>query len=85
MICDKIKEKISHIANLNDAKLESYQIQGLIDNVLGGDPDRELSEFEKTFLRINVLNLKKIRLTEEIKNVEDELKTLEIKLYQSFE
>ena len=78
-ICMNMKDKIKNIANLNDGKMESYHIEGLTDKEddIGIDRDHELTEFEKMFQRINVLNIKKARLQEELNNVDDEIKTLE--------
>lgn len=74
-VCERMKEKIENIGALNDGNLDSYQIQGLIDNTYIGN-DSHLSEFEKVFQQINTLNYKKIRLMEELKETEDEIKTL---------
>lgn len=80
-LCEVIKEKIENIAHINDAELESYKIQGLIDHVMGRDPERELSEFEKLFQRINVLYVKRDRLKIDLTETENELKTLEATLH----
>lgn len=81
-ICENIKEKIQNIASLNDASLEGYQIEGLIE---GGENDmyKELTEFERLFQRINVLHAKRDRLKKELIDTEAEIKEFEKKLYSS--
>ncbi len=76
-ICKRMKEKILNIASLNDGDAESYQIKGLVEDDLGSDPNAGMTEFEKIFQRINVLNAKKTRLQQDIKDVENEIKSLE--------
>ena len=63
---------------LNDGDLLSICIEGLTDDPDAiGIKDNNLSEFDKLFIRINVLNIRKQRLQEDIKEIDDELKTLE--------
>jgi hypothetical protein len=89
-ICKNMKQKIQNIAHLNDGDLLGYNIDGLTDddNAIGIDKDANLSEFDKLFMKINVLNTKKerlqaelketkIRLEEEILKVSTEIKNLE--------
>lgn len=78
-ICKNMVEKIQNIALLNDGDMLSYNIDGLTDDFdsIGIDKDGNLSEFDKIFLKINVLNIKKQRLEEDLKEVNDELKSLE--------
>jgi SNF2 family DNA or RNA helicase len=79
-ICQNMKEKIQNIALLNDGDLLSYNIDGLTDDpdAIGIDPDANLSEFDKLFLRVNVLNIKRSRLLVDLKETENEIKLLEI-------
>ena len=81
-ICENIKQKITNIAMLNDNDLGSYQIEGLMDddNEIGVDEHKSLSEFDKIFLRINVLNIKKQRLKMEMDDVDKEIQILENKM-----
>jgi SNF2 family DNA or RNA helicase len=79
-VCEGMKEKIKNISSLNDGKLDSIKIEGLMDESVGVDKLAELSEFDITFQRINVLNAKRDRLKREIKETEDELKSLETAL-----
>ncbi|QKF94386.1 helicase/uvrB [Fadolivirus algeromassiliense] len=79
-ICKNMVEKIGNIAMLNDGDMLSYNIEGLTDDpdALGVDKDANLSEFDKLFLKINVLNIKKQRLEEDLKEVNNEIKEFEI-------
>jgi SNF2 family DNA or RNA helicase len=74
-ICETIKEKIENIGCINDGNLESYKIQGLMDKQLNSSD--ELSEFEILFQKINTLNARKVRLLIDLKETDDEMKTLE--------
>lgn len=81
-ICENIKDKIINIAMLNDSDMDSYCIQGLIDEddmnmSVGIDKNGVLSEFDKVFMRINSLNVKKQRLEEDLKETDEEIKLLE--------
>ena len=80
-----MKEKIKNIAMLNDKDMNSYSIEGLMEETdqIGINKDANLSELDKLFLRINVLNIKKERLLQDLKETEDEIKTLEILLESS--
>jgi hypothetical protein len=77
-ICEKMKEKIVNIANLNDGNVLGYQIDGLIDDqdAIGIDVHANLSEFDKLFLKIEVLNIKKQRLLDDIKDTDEEIQKL---------
>ena len=83
VICKNMKKKITNIATLNDGDMLSYNIEGLTDDQNGIDKNANLSEFDKLFQKINVLNLKKQRLLEDLKQTEDELKTLELLIESS--
>ena len=78
-ICENMKEKITNIAMLNDRDVNSYCIEGLMDDPdeIGIDKDSNLSEFDKLFLKINVLNIKKQRLEDDLKEVNDELNSFQ--------
>ena len=83
-ICKNMVEKIKNISSLNDGDLGSYQIEGLTDKPtddIGIDRDADLTEFEKMFQRINVLNIKRARLMEELNETDDEIKSLEAILH----
>lgn len=77
-ICANMKDKITNIGMLNDNDMGSYQIEGLIDDIdaIGVDTHKDLSEFDKLFLKINALNIKKHRLELELKDTNNELQTL---------
>ena len=79
-IAKNMKEKIKNIAFLNDGDLLSYNIEGLTDDPdgIGIDKDSNLSEFDKLFIKINVLNIKKQRLMLDLKDTDEEIKTLEL-------
>jgi superfamily II DNA or RNA helicase len=81
-ICSNMRDKITNIAMLNDNDLGSYQIEGLIDDeyAIGIDQHKNLSEFDKLFLKINVLNIKKQRLEMELKDTENEIRQFETKM-----
>lgn len=81
-ICENMKEKIKNIAMLNDNDLDSYQIEGLMDDVdaIGIDKHKDLSEFDKLFLKINALNIKKQRLEMELADTIKEINGFEIKI-----
>lgn len=68
-ICENMKEKIKNIALLNDGDLLSYNIEGLTDDLyeVGVDRDGNLSEFDKLVMKMNVLNIKKQRLEEDLR------------------
>ena len=78
MICENMKEKIVNIGKLNDANLLSYQIEGLMDHQdsVGIDMHGNLSEFDKMFLKINVLNTKKERLENDLKETKIEIQKM---------
>lgn len=79
-IAKNMKEKIKNIAFLNDGDLLSYNVEGLTDDPdgIGIDMDSNLSEFDKLFIKINVLNIKKQRLEMDLKETDEEIKTLEL-------
>jgi SNF2 family DNA or RNA helicase len=78
-MCKSLVEKIKNIALLNDKDLDSYYIENLIDiDDIGVTKDANLSEFDKLFLKISVLNVKKQRLEEDLKEVNNEIKEFEI-------
>lgn len=82
-ICENMKEKITNIAMLNDKDLGSYAIDGLIndENEIGIDSNKELSEFDKLFMKINVLNIRKQRLEMEMKDTQKEIDDYERKMH----
>jgi SNF2 family DNA or RNA helicase len=81
-ICKNMKEKITNIAMLNDKDLGSYVIEGLMDDIdsVGIDSNKELSDFDKLFMKINVLNIRKQRLKLELEDTEKELREFEQKI-----
>ena len=72
-ICENMKDKIVNIALINDGNTDAYQIEGLTDE----STDTKLSEFDRTFLKVNALHAKRKRLQDDLKETEDELKELE--------
>lgn len=77
-ICKKMSEKIKNIAQLNDGDLLSHQIEGLTDGKTEGDSSKEeMSEVGKMFMRMEVLDARKKRLLQELKETEDEMKELQ--------
>jgi SNF2 family DNA or RNA helicase len=79
-ICTNMKDKIKNIANLNDGHISNgYQIKGLIDEKTCQLEDN-MSDFDRTFQKINVLSMKRERLQKEIKEVDDEIKSLQLAL-----
>jgi superfamily II DNA or RNA helicase len=77
-ICKKMTEKIKNIAQLNDGDLLSHQIEGLTDGKSeDGDSKEEMSELGKMFMRMEVLETRRKRLMEELKEAEDEMKELQ--------
>ena len=84
-ICKNMKQKIQNIAMLNDGDLLGYNIDGLTDDpeAIGIDPNSNLSEFDKLFLRINVLNTKRDRLLQDLKETDDEIKILTTAIEES--
>ena len=79
-MCDNIKDKIKNIGKLNDGDMLSYNIQGLTDDKINELSGNDISEFDKTFQRINVLNMKRFRLEIELKDTMEEIKSLELAL-----
>lgn len=84
-ICANVKAKIMTIGCLNDGDEFTYEIKNFIEtNGSGTDGDSDmyanLTDFEKLYLQINVLNIKKNRLQNEIKEVDNEIKEYEAKL-----
>lgn len=84
-ICENVKEKIMTIGCLNDGDEFTYEIKNFIEtsgtDVGDADMYASLTEFEKLYLKINVLNAKKSRLNMEIKDIDDEIKELETNLH----
>jgi superfamily II DNA or RNA helicase len=71
-VCETMIEKIKNIAALNDGKLDSYKIKGLMDpNVVEETPD-----LQKAITQLNALYTKKGRLTAEMEEVDDMIKTM---------
>jgi hypothetical protein len=81
-ICQSMKIKIENIAALNDGKMDSYKIEGLTDDLsdLGLDNMNELSEYEILCQKIETLALRKNRLKDDLKQVDEELGTLRLQL-----
>lgn len=79
-ICQNMKEKINNIFLLNDGDLLSMNIIGLTDDQIGIDENANLSEFDKLFLRITTLNVKKERLENDIKQVNEEIEKLALQI-----
>ena len=75
-ICKNMSEKIKNIAQLNDGDLLSHHIEGLTDLSEGGKKE-EMSELGKMFIRREILDARKKRLLQELKETEDEMKDLE--------
>lgn len=73
-ICDNMKEKIINIALINDGHEDSYKIEGLMDNT---SDKEELSEFDKVFLKLQSLEAKKGHLIQELKETDEEIKSLQ--------
>jgi superfamily II DNA or RNA helicase len=84
-ICENMKVKIQNIAMLNDGDLLSYNIEGMTDDFdsIGIDRNSSMSEFDKIFLKISVLQIKKERLLQELKETDEEIKKLEIIVYDT--
>ncbi len=81
-ICQNMREKITNMAMLNDKDMLSYVIEGLLDDPesIGHDMQGELSEFDKLFMKINALNIRKQRLEMEMKDTEKEILDFEQKM-----
>ncbi len=81
-ICENMKEKITNMAMLNDKDMLSYVIEGLLDDpeAIGLEMNGELSEFDKLFMKINALNIRKQRLEMEMKDTEKEILDFEQKM-----
>jgi superfamily II DNA or RNA helicase len=79
-VCENIKGKIANIGNLNDGDLLSYNIEGLTakkDETPLTPEQKEEDEKNHILAQFEVLKMRKQRLTEELRNLEDELKNLE--------
>lgn len=85
-VCQRMKDKIANIALLNDGDLLSYNIQGLTDDIyeIGLDDKSNLTEIEKMFLKMDVLNIKKQRLLLELKETEIEIRLLRTTIQNSY-
>jgi hypothetical protein len=82
-ICTAMKEKILNIAALNDGEMKSYRITGLTDDVeCGLDTLPEPTEQDILNQKISTLTTRKIRLADDIINIENELKILRYELSQ---
>lgn len=79
-VCANMKDKITNIAMLNDKDLDSYLIEGLTDDpeAIGVDKDADLSEFDRLFIKINVLNMQKQRLEFELQETIENIQSLEM-------
>jgi SNF2 family DNA or RNA helicase len=75
-ICELMKDKINNIALLNDGDNKGYKIKGLIDDNVGNQ-EEELSEAKRLQLKIETLILREIRLKKELKEVTNELQSLD--------
>jgi len=76
-LCEVIKDKIINISNMNDGQRDTYIIKNLLeenDEIINTD---DISEFDKLYLKINVLNIKKERLEQDLKIVTDKITELE--------
>ncbi|XWV25906.1 putative ATP-dependent RNA helicase [Tupanvirus soda lake] len=73
-ICENMKNKIQNISSLNDGVVNTYQIDGLTDDK---EAVQEVSDLDRTINRITILNMKKQRLEEDLKSVNEELESLE--------
>jgi len=81
-LCETIKAKIQNISSMNDGQRDSYIIKNLLeenDEILNTD---EISEFDKMYLQINVLNIKKERLQQEIKLIEETILSMQEQIEQ---
>lgn len=76
-ICKNMIEKIKNIALLNDKDMKGYEIEGMTTDLDDSNKDPDFTEFEKVFMKINALNIKKQRLEDDLKIVNDEIKSLE--------
>ncbi len=85
-ICKNLKNKIKNIAMLNDGDLLSYNIDGLNDNIdeIGIDTNGSISEFNRLFLKISVLNEKRKRLEADLKDTVEEIGLLEQVLHSLY-
>lgn len=79
-ICTNIKEKIKNIALINDNDPRSYIIEGMTTDLEAVVDSDEPTEFEKLFLRINVLNIKKERLRQELEQADKEIADLNYRI-----
>ena len=65
---------------MNDGQRDTYIIKNLLeenDEILNTD---EISEFDKMYLQINVMNIKKERLQQEIRLIEEAILSLQEKI-----
>ncbi|AVL93697.1 putative ATP-dependent RNA helicase [Megavirus vitis] len=74
-ICENMKIKIQNISSLNDGTTNTYKINGLMDE--NDNSDIEMSDLQKTINRMTVLNYRKERLTQDLKEIDEELQSLE--------
>jgi superfamily II DNA or RNA helicase len=80
-ICNNIRKKITNLSLLNNGDTDAYNIEGLTDTKddgsVGTDVNKDKNEFERTFQKISVLNLKKERLRKDLEDTEKEIKGME--------
>lgn len=76
-LCEVIKEKIINISNMNDGQRDTYIIKNLLEENEDVIKTDELGEFDKLYLKINVLNIKKQRLQEDLNLVNKNIAELE--------
>lgn len=76
-------KKINNIACLNDGHNKNYLIKGLNENEVSQDTD-PLSDIKRLELKITTMGLKRSRLLAELKETEQELKSLRF-IYQNYQ
>lgn len=83
-VCHNMKERIKNIAMLNDGDMLSYNIEGLTDDPDGitNEDTKEMNEIDLLFMKINVLNIRKERLQNEITDVTKQISEHEEKIYK---
>ena len=78
--CKCIKQKIMNISNMNDGQRDTYVIKNLLESNNEILNNEEISEFDKMYLQINVLNIKKERLLEDIKKIDETIANLTLQI-----
>jgi len=79
-LCESIKKKIQNISSLNDGQRDTYIIKNLLeenDEILKTD---QISDFDKMYLQINVLNIKKERLKQDLDEIEKNISKLQLQI-----